>query len=506
MTNQRDELRLISLIDLAQVLGQQNDYQEILRLVAQKASQLVEADYVLLLMINPRTRETMKTMFKEGLKLDQRRLHSIQTHVSGWIVKNKQAFESTDIGKDPRFKKNLFKQSEIKTVLGVPLRIEGLIIGTLLLLKKQRAQKTAPDELIWLEKLAAIATPYLRNLQKIQQYFETKLPKNAILAKYEQVGLRGRSENFVELLRAVEAAANSEVRVLLEGESGTGKELLAKAIHQFSERNGQPFVAIDCGAIPGHLLESELFGHAKGAFTGATTNRKGLFQEAHGGTLFMDEIANLPLDMQTKLMRVLQEGEIRPLGSNKSVNVDVRIISASSSSLKRLVAEERFRQDLYFRLYVYPVYVPTLHERCEDIPLLANHFLEQFADQQRKKTQCFDGRIIDFMKARAWHGHIRELQNLVERLVTLAPKDMEVLEADILPADLKKEMKITEQSYSDDYYQKSLSDNVADLEEQLIRKALLGNNWNQSRAARALKVPVQTIRYKMEKLGIKKPV
>jgi len=168
------------------------------------------------------------------------------------------------------------------------------------------------------------------------------------------------------------------VRILLEGENGTGKELVAHAVHQLSSRSEKKFVGIDCGAIQPNLVESELFGHVKGAFTGATMDRMGLFEEANGGTLFMDEINNLPVEMQSKLLRVLQDEEIRPVGSNQIRKINVRIITASSSSLKKLVNENKFREDLYYRLNVYPIYVPMLKERIEDIPLLAEHFLKKF--------------------------------------------------------------------------------------------------------------------------------
>ncbi|MFQ5677350.1 MAG: sigma-54 interaction domain-containing protein, partial [bacterium] len=365
-------------------------------------------------------------------------------------------------------------------------------------------KKQLQEKLVLLEKLAAIVAPHLRSVQKIRKYFEPLPPDEALLCQYEKVGLLGKSQKFVELLQAIETAARSDVRVLLEGQSGTGKELIARAIHKFSPRCQYPFVAIDCGAIPPHLLESELFGSVKGAFTGANSDRQGLLVEADGGTLFMDEIANLPIEMQTKLMRVLQENEIRPLGSNKPIKIDVRIISASSSSLKALVAKEKFRKDLYFRLHVYPIQVPGLNERQDDIALLAEHFLLGFATQQAKQSQRFHEEIIDLMKVRHWEGHIRELENFVERLVTLASPKATVITKQIFPPDIRKEMKSVSKVIEEAYLMKSLPESLDEYEERLIRQALNEYDWNKSRAARALKIPVQTILYKMERLGIKK--
>jgi DNA-binding NtrC family response regulator len=210
---------------------------------------------------------------------------------------------------------------------------------------------------------------------------------------------------WIEMLHAVEAAAKCDVRVLLDGKTGTGKELIARSIHNFSSRSDAPFVAIDCGAIPNNLIESELFGHKRGAFTGANTDRAGLFSEANHGTLFMDEINNLPFDMQSKLLRVLQEGEFRPVGSDKIVKTNVRIIAASSIPLKTMVDEKAFREDLFFRLHVYPIDIPDLKERQEDIPILANHFLSRYAKQQNKKTTHFHEEMTEFMKQQPWEGN-----------------------------------------------------------------------------------------------------
>jgi transcriptional regulator with PAS, ATPase and Fis domain len=314
------------------------------------------------------------------------------------------------------------------------------------------------------------------------------------------MGMLGKSERFIELLQAIEAAARCDVRVLLEGQSGTGKELIARAVHQLSARNNHPFVAIDCGAIPEHLIESELFGYMKGAFTGATQDHTGLIEEAHRGTLFMDEISNLPFGMQAKLLRILQEGDVRPVGSNKLRKVDVRIIATCSASLRKLVDNGKFREDLYYRLHVYPIDVPSLKERKEDIPLLANHFLKKFAGQQQKQTDSFQGAILSFMRQRQWAGNIRELENFVERMVTFAPVDAGALNSELIPPDLREEFeKFTAIDISDS---KSLNERLKEQEEIIIRQALEENNWNQTKAAHSLKISEQLIRYRMKKLGV----
>ena len=384
-----DNSKLESLIELASVLAKQNDYQETLRLVAIRASSLLKAETTLIMMINPRTRETVKTLYKEVEEAENEPYKFVHAYLSGWTIANNSSFLSENIREDSRFNKELFKEINLRSVMCVPFTVEGVIIGTLLLLNKFEGYIFTESDFSFLEKFTAIVSPYLRDVQKIQQYFTAPLPQETLLKKYEAHGLLGKSEKFIQLLQTIESAARCDVRVLLDGQSGTGKELIAKAIHHYSSRNSQKFVAIDCGAIPPNLIESELFGHIKGAFTGANFSRKGLLEEANGGTFFMDEINNLPIELQAKFLRFLQESEIRPIGSNETSKVDVRIIAASSISLKQIVEEQKFREDLFYRLYVYPISVPSLNERREDIPLLANYFLKKYSLNKRKRLKCF---------------------------------------------------------------------------------------------------------------------
>lgn len=493
------------LFEFAKILGQQNDFQEILRLVAQKSAQFLEADLALILMLNPDTRKTVKTIFKDGKTIEQKEYRDIHIHIGGWIINHKKSFLSHNIQKDDRFAEGLFDKIPIQSVAGAPSVIEGTIIGALILLYWDSAHSENTDLVNSLENLAAISVPYLRNAQKIREYFELDLPETSLLVKYNNAGLYGKSLRFIELLHAIEAAAKCNARVLLIGETGTGKELIAKAIHHFSSRAKCPFVAIDCGAVPDTLLESEFFGHTRGAFTGAHTERQGLFMEANGGTLFMDEINNLPLEMQVKLLRVLEENEVKPVGSDKVVKTDVRIIAASSVPLKQLVEDHQFREDLFFRLHVYPIYVPDLSERQEDIALLANHFLQHYTKEQNKNAKSFHEEVIDFIKQRRWEGNIRELENFVERLVTLVPEDVSIIAADAFPEDLREELAHFQQKRIEHHRPEPLKNKVQEYEADLIKKTLIDCNWNQSEAARRLDTSEKNIRYKMEKLNIRKP-
>jgi two-component system response regulator PilR (NtrC family) len=229
----------------------------------------------------------------------------------------------------------------------------------------------------------------------------------------------GQSPNMRAIFDMIQTVAPQSSRVLITGESGTGKELVARAIHENSTRAQAPFITINCGAFPETLLESELFGYMKGAFTGANENRQGLFQAAHGGTLFMDEIGNMSLTMQVKLYRVLQEGKVRPIGSTEESDVDVRIIAATNKAFEKEIAEGRFREDLYYRLSVIPIHVPALRERRDDIPLLARHFLESFRKTMEKPIEGISPEAMTRLESYDWPGNVRELENTMERAVAL---------------------------------------------------------------------------------------
>lgn len=495
--------RLESLVEMARLLQRQDELDEVIRVITQTSKTLLQADVSLVLMINPRTRQTIKTLGQEGGLNEHRDYHFLHNFLSGWVILNQRPFHTSDLVKDRRFEEHLFQGANVSSVLCVPLRSENLLIGTLLFLKKQGAVPFDESHITFAEQLAAVVSPFMHNAQKIREYFASPVPPQTLISKYQACGLLGRSQRFLELLQAIDSATRSDVRVLIEGESGTGKELIARAIHENGARQQQPFVALDCGAIPEHLIESELFGHAKGAFTGATGPHQGLFVAADGGTLFLDEIINLPLEMQTALLRVLQEGEVRTVGSHQVRQVDVRIIAASGQFINRLVQQGKFREDLFYRLHVYPITVPTLNQRAEDIPLLADYFLGKFAQAQGKAANSFHPEVIEFMRQKEWQGNIRELENFVERLVTLTPNDRQRVEKSGIPSDLRKEISLWKSV--DENRQRSLEEQVNQFEKEVLRRALIDAEWNQSQAARNLRISERSIRYKMKKLEIRKP-
>lgn len=514
-----DRQQLESIIELATVLSRQTDFKEILRLITERASALFGAQSALVLMVNPTTRETIKTVYKHGEPGGDRDYRLFHTYLTGWVIENNKGFYTDDIRKDDRFRSDLFGELPVRSTVCSPFRADGIIIGSLLILSPSSDITRQEDPLALLEKFTSIASPFLRNLQKLQSYFEQPLPESTLVKKFEGYGLIGRSDPFINMLKSVDAAAKSDVRVLLEGDSGTGKELVARAIHRGSLRAEHKFIAIDCGAIPRDLIESELFGHARGAFTGATEARRGLLEEANRGTLFMDEISNLPMDMQSRLLRVLQENEVRPVGSNQTRKIDVRIIAATSKPLRQLLEKGAFREDLFFRLYVYPIEIPSLRKRDQDIPLLLEYFLKRFAQKQGKKIETVSEKTMILLKSHGWKGNIRELENLMERMVTMATPGMRSLEPSLIPKDILKDLpeevlqKNTEeiQQASPHEHNKGTTEASLSLQETLslhekraIEKALESCGWNQSAAARLLQVSEHTIRYKMKKFGIKR--
>jgi two-component system response regulator AtoC len=304
----------------------------------------------------------------------------------------------------------------------------------------------------------------------------------------------GKSNTMKEVFKLVEKVAQYNTTVLISGESGTGKELIAKGIHLAGNRTEGNLVSVNCGGIPESLLESEFFGYKKGAFTGADRDKKGLFQEADKGTIFLDEIGELPLPLQVKLLRVLQESEIRPVGSTKSVQVDVRVIAATQKNLEEEVAKGYFREDLFYRLNVLSIHLPPLRDRLEDVPLLMDHFINKFNKQLGKSIRSVSPAAIAILLAYHWPGNIRELENIIERAVVLSDEDQ--LLPELLPPTLTERLEPAydgeiNRAYSLKYAKKML-------EEKMIVRALKETHGNRTRASKLLEISHPSLLSKMK--------
>jgi DNA-binding NtrC family response regulator len=346
------------------------------------------------------------------------------------------------------------------------------------------------------DELALVVTRALEHRQLLD---EVRNLRHTLDEKYGFESIIGRSKVLLRVLEMTSRVAQTDSIALIRGETGTGKELLAKAIHQNSRRKNGPFVTINCGAIPGNLLESELFGHTKGAFTGAIAAKKGRVETADGGTLFLDEIGELPVDLQVKLLRLIQQGEIEKVGASEPSKIDVRIIAATHRNLQAMIEDGTFREDLYYRLAVIPLELPPLRERIEDVPELVQHlFLKSKQKHDRTELHLPESLTAGFSNY-DWPGNIRELENVIERLVVLAVGDK--ISADDLPEFLKRGSSLP------DLIRLDLSPqgiSLEAIEKDLIIKALKKFNWNQTQAAKYLDISRRTLNYRMEKHGIRK--
>jgi two-component system nitrogen regulation response regulator NtrX len=350
--------------------------------------------------------------------------------------------------------------------------------------------------------------------QELRQ--ENRALKLAMEAKYEIVG---ESQALRSVLESVKRAAPTNATVMLLGESGVGKELVARTIHRNSPRAGQRFIQVNCAAIPEELIESELFGHEKGSFTGATEKQVGKFEQADRGTIFLDEVADMSAKTQAKVLRVLQEQEVERLGSARTIKVDVRVIAATNKNLEEMIQRGEFREDLYFRLNVIPILVPPLRERRSDIPLLVQHFARRMSDEHNMKPKRFDPRAMEALQRYRWRGNIRELRNTVERVLIMTPGD--VVRIEDLPQDVRGDVSVMAQAepatvaaavasgpqpQAPSVSAGTLREFKDAAERAFLVQKLRENNWNISKTAEVIDTPRSNLYKKLEQYGIKQEV
>lgn len=306
----------------------------------------------------------------------------------------------------------------------------------------------------------------------------------------------GNSQAMRQVRKIAAKVARSQAPIFISGESGTGKELAARMIHEQGPRHDKPFIGINCGAIPAELMESEFFGHKKGSFTGATTDKPGLFQAAEGGTLFLDEVADLPLNMQVKMLRAIQEKQVRPIGANQEVAVDIRIISATHKDMGKLLSEGDFRQDLYFRLHVIELTMPPLRERPDDIPELAEFMLDKIAENNGIDKPLLSKSAHKKLLTHLYPGNVRELENILERASAMCEDNI------INDDDLGIFEQQQAETVPDDFYNGNLPEHLEDVEKRIIVRALKETRWNRTAAAKKLGISFRALRYRLEKLGL----
>ena len=397
---------------------------------------------------------------------------------------------------------HVMTQEGMESLCAIPLLIGENCRGALFCMAAEEgAYRDLPQAL--LEKVAVAVAVALDNClahEEVRRLRDRLAAENVYLqeeikTEYNFEEIIGQSTPLKRILKNVEQVACTDATVLIHGETGTGKELIARAIHNLSQRKDRPLVKVNCGAISAGLVESELFGHEKGAFTGAVQRRIGRFELADGGTIFLDEVSDLPLDTQVKLLRVLQEGEFERVGSSRLINVNVRVIAATNRNLAEAVKSGSFRSDLFYRLNVFPIEVPPLRERKSDIPLLVNFFITKFAKKLSKQVQSISKETMDRLMNYPWPGNIRELQNVMERAVVLAQGSTIQIDESLLGLSVGSQTQGSVET-------------LEDVERGHIIRVLEQTNWvidGKRGAASILDINPNTLRSRMQKLGIKRP-
>ena len=439
-----------------------------------------------------------------GLTEAERRrgVYRVDEGITGLIFRTAQPYVVPDISKEPLFLNKTRSRCILKeaiTFLGVPILLHGKSIGVLHVDRLFGDEVPFEEDIRLLSIVATLIAQFV-SLNRQVRLREAKLLKNRSNARGDASGgaprvfMVGKSPAMLTVQKQIEKVAPSKASVLLLGESGTGKTLVAQIIHELSARSRFPFVKINCASLPENLLESELFGYEKGAFTGAVNSKVGRVEEADNGTIFLDEIGELTLPLQAKLLRFIQEKEFERLGGTRTKRVDVRVVAATNKDLAAGVAEGTFREDLYYRLNVFPIRVPPLRERRDDIPDLLQHFLEKTAQEYGRKISITRGAVAQFTRY-DWPGNVREMENLVERMVIMVDGDQ--IEVSILPPYIG--------GWEGEPEKESLS-RIAEMEKKEILSALARNGGNMTRTARELGLTLRQVGYRIKKFGLEKVV
>ena len=397
---------------------------DVIEHICRNCLELTGADQVTIFLFDPAQQLDAKTLIRKGddkhLLLD----NYLNRLLGGWVTRNRRALCCGNLESHFGMENISSRYREISSVIAVPLAVDETIIGVINLVVGKSGKLLDKLDLHLIEMLAPHCAQFIRNAHLQEEMFsETNRLKQALREKYDFEELVGRSRKMQAVFTLLENVMPTDVRVLIHGESGTGKERIARILHFNGPRKNAPFVAVDCAALPAALLESELFGYVKGAFTGADRHHKGLFAEANGGTIFLDEIGNMSTPLQAKLLRVLQEEEIRPVGDSKTHKIDVRVIAATSADLRTAMDNGTFRQDLFYRLNIINIHLPPLRERIADIAVLAHHFLKHFTKKYGKTVLGLTANCIALLERHHWPGNVRELEHALERAVILCPSD-----------------------------------------------------------------------------------
>ncbi|MBU0968621.1 MAG: nif-specific transcriptional activator NifA [Proteobacteria bacterium] len=515
-----EALELQALSEICQLIGSAVHLDTTLSKILRIVHDILRMERATLLLLD-KSGEKLSIRASYGLSVqeEQRGVYGLNEGICGQIFRTCSPFVVPDIQSEPLFLNRTKARSKISkeriSFIGVPVMLSQKPVGVLSVDRLFGMDVSFEEDIRFLSVLSILIAQFLslhraiiRNQAVLVE--ENKSLKAELHSRYNRHYMIGQSKAMQGIFWSIEKVAPSRATVLLLGESGTGKELVARALHQASTRKDKTFIKVNCAALPENLLESELLGHEKGAFTGAVSTKPGRFELANGGTLFLDEIGELPLALQSKLLRVLQESQFERLGGTSTLTVDVRIIAATNVSLENAVLEGKFRNDLYYRLNVVPLTLPPLRERREDIPLLLDHFLRS-SNKRNEKNVKMTKEFLDFLTAYDWPGNVRELQNLVERLVILS--DSGWLQISDLPDRMfagPQQVTVAVQSSGEDLVPAAGGNErrgrvLKDIERVEIESSLKRHGWVQSRAARELGLTQRQIGYKIKKYGLKRP-
>jgi len=497
----RENRILSALLEVSKVLNSSFNLEKNLSRTMRVLGEFLEMERGSVFLLDQNTKE-LKIVAAHGLTKEQidRGKYKIGEGIVGRVIEKGSPVVIPNVGEEPLFLNKT--GSRIRkggiSFLCVPIAFKGEAIGVLSAdrIFKDRAI-TVDEDIRVLEIVASIIAQYVilwQHYKETEQ--EREILKLQLKGRYSLPNIIGNSDKMQEVFEAVYRVSDSKATVILYGESGTGKELIAKAIHYMSPRAKGPFVKFNCASIPEGLLESELFGHEKGAFTGAISARKGRFELAHEGTILLDEVGDLPLNLQPKILRVLQEREFERVGGERTIKVDVRLIAATSRNLEELVSRGKFREDLFYRLNVVPLLLPAIRERKEDIPLLVEFFLKRFNEENNKDVSVSPESLrvlVDYN----WPGNVRELENTIERLVVMSGRKT------IRPTDLPLNLKLP--ATGEVLRKESLKAGIEDIEKSSILDALERTGWVQAKAARMIGLTPRQIGYKMKKYGLSVP-
>jgi Nif-specific regulatory protein len=492
--------RLSRLIDISQALMSTRSVDDVVSLILASGIDLFDAEGCSMALVDRGAGELRFVAMEGEAKTAPFRI-PLRQGIAGHVVETGKPLIVGDVGADPRFDRDTDRRTGFQTrsIACVPIGQQGRVIGVVQVLNSQRAGGLDTADVDLLSALAGLAGAALNRARD-----EDRL-RNASDLLREERDVRHqlvptKNDGMKQVLRTARTAAKSNATVLLLGDSGTGKELLARTVHNHSTRRDRPFIAINCVALTPTLLESELFGHEKGAFTGATAAKKGKFELADGGTLFLDEIGDLSADLQTKLLRVLQEREFERVGGAETLRVDVRIIAATNKDLRAAIEAREFREDLFYRLNVVTISIPPLRQRREDVPSLCRHFLMRAREATKRPTVKLSEAALERLVAYHWPGNVRELANVMERLVVLC--EGETITVDDLPAEIH-EPTTAPQRAAASLPSEGLTDRVRTFKREAILEALTLCDGNQTRAADLLGLKQSNLSRLMKTLGLR---